>query len=155
MFSLKYQFLFFCFFSFNVCSADINFLVKDDVKSFVSLTGKEGDYKLNYQISPSRQRGEFNVMVEGKNLKLISNDFNFDGNTDFALVYPDEGQGTTDIYRLYLYSEGRGFYEFNYKGEWDFPNLIVHKNTKKITYTCFNPVEVIPESCEINFTSTD
>lgn len=39
-----------------------------------------------------------------KNLKLIVNDYNFDGHPDFAISHIDDGMGTYTIYQRYIYS---------------------------------------------------
>ncbi|WP_430292875.1 XAC2610-related protein [Pseudomonas sp. B1-22] len=65
-------------------------------------------------------------------------DYNFDKNLDFSIWHSDDGNGTYDIYRIFIYNQkSNTFSEVHSKCGDEFINANIDKKTKTITSTIF------------------
>ncbi len=108
--------------------------------------------KLNIAVKSETHSELRTIDFEAENeLHMQFDDFNFDGDQDFAIWQLDDGMGTYDYYRVFVYQAKTGtFEELQPDCGDDFVNLRVDKKRKALlsTYWEMN----IPEQCITRFT---
>jgi hypothetical protein len=68
-----------------------------------------------------------------KSLKLITDDYNFDGHSDFSVSHLDDGMGTYKIYQIYIYSnKDKKFHALQPKCGDEFINISLSKKNRSL-----------------------
>ncbi|ECC1695556.1 hypothetical protein DPB93_17910 [Salmonella enterica subsp. salamae] len=147
---MKYFLLILFLFAYPfICSATIvEFNITNKIKASVSL---EDNKKIEYQIINSdnlKRKGSFSVDTENI-IRVTHDDYNFDGKEDFAIWYTDDGMGTYDIYRVFIYVEKvDDFKEIKPACGDDFMNLTLNKKRRELISMYYADNE--PQRCITN-----
>jgi hypothetical protein len=68
-----------------------------------------------------------------RSLKLISDDYNFDGNADFSISHLDDGMGTYTIFQIFVYSrKDKKFEVLRPECGDEFINIVVSKKDRSL-----------------------
>lgn len=106
----------------------------------VSVTLKNGSYVTTKKIQVETE----------KSLKLLVDDYNFDGYPDFSISHVDDGMGTYTIYQLYVYSAKEN--KFNMLqpqcGD-EFINIVVSRTKRSLTNSYFSENEL--KTCTVKY----
>ena len=80
--------------------------------------------------------------ITGKESHLATNDYNFDGFTDFASYHTDDGMGVYSIYQIFIFNPKTQQFDLlefptNFKPKCDmFCDIKIDKTKKTLTSTC-------------------
>ncbi|MBE8727357.1 hypothetical protein C4F50_20785 [Flavobacterium sp. KB82] len=98
-------------FSISHSQNTISIIQKDKSKITISLNSDPNDSEIPVQtldIKNSKnnyiQVASLEASVTGKPSHLTADDYNFDGYTDFACFYSDDGMGVYNIYQLFIFN---------------------------------------------------
>jgi hypothetical protein len=104
---------------------------------YVEVTTNREEVTINLKKGGVITSEKISVETE-KNLKIIAEDYNFDGHLDFSISHVDDGMGTYAIYQIYVYSvEDRAFHLLLPKCGDEFINVSVSKKDRSLTNSYF------------------
>ena len=108
-------------------------------------------YKLNIAVKSETHSESRTIDFEAENeLHMQFDDFNFDGAQDFAIWQLDDGMGTYDYYRVFVYQTRTGMFEELQPDCGDgFVNLRVDSKRKALTSTYWEMNR--PKQCVTRF----
>ncbi|WP_434594317.1 hypothetical protein J3Q09_01040 [Pseudomonas sp. R4-83] len=134
--------------TFPVLAETTTFSPKDGVNATLALEGST----LNIAVKSETHRESRTIDFEAENqLHMQFDDFNFDGAQDFAIWQLDDGMGTYDYYRVFVYQAKTGTFEELQPDCGDgFVNLRVDKKRKALLSTYWETN--IPKQCITRFT---
>jgi hypothetical protein len=132
-----------CVFSISYSQNDISFLQKGKNKINVSYTNTFESLEVkNSKTRKTQIIKNIEASITGKDSHLETNDYNFDGFTDFASFHTDDGMGVYSIYQIFIFnpkSQQFDLLEFpsNFKQNCDmFCDVKVDKTKKTLTSSC-------------------
>lgn len=94
--------------SFNAFSSNtIEFNISNKYNAEITTVGHEGDYEVKYKIFvKTRLIQEKTIHLDSeKEIKILIDDFNFDGKKDFSIWHNDEGMGSYKIFRIFIFTD--------------------------------------------------
>lgn len=132
-----------CTFTLSYSQNDISFLLKDKNKVNVRYTNDFESLEIkNSKTGKTQILKNIEVSITGKDSHLETNDYNFDGFTDFASFHSDDGMGVYSIYQIFIFNPKTQQFDllefpthFNPKCDM-FCDVKVDKTKKTLTSSC-------------------
>ena len=132
--------------SFNAFSSNtIEFNISKKYNAEITTAGQEGDYEVKYKIfEKTRLMKEKIIHIDSeKKIKILIDDFNFDGRKDFSIWHTDEGMGTYKIFRIFIFTDkNHDFNEIHSPCGDDYIDVRVDKQKKELISSYFDDNQV-------------
>jgi hypothetical protein len=104
---------------------------------YVEVTTHREEVTINLKKGGITTSKKISVETE-KNLKILAEDYNFDGHLDFSISHIDDGMGTYTVYQIYVYSaEDNAFHLLSPKCGDEFINVSISKKDRSLTNSYF------------------
>ena len=133
----------FCIFNFTYSQNHISFLQKDKNKINVRYTNNFEVLEVkNSKTGKTQVVNNIEASITGKDSHLETNDYNFDGYTDFASFHTDDGMGVYSIYQIFIFNPQTQQFDLlefpaNFKSKCDmFCDVKVDKTKKTLSSSC-------------------
>jgi len=130
-------------FTVSYSQNDISFLQKDKNKINVCYTNNfEVLAVKNSKTGKTQEIKNIEASITGKDSHLETNDYNFDGYTDFASFHTDDGMGVYSIYQIFIFNPQTQQFDIlefpaNFKSKCDmFCDVKVDKTKKTLSSSC-------------------
>ena len=130
-------------FTVSYSQNDISFLQKDKNKINVRYTNNfEVLAVKNSKTGKTQEIKNIEASITGKDSHLETNDYNFDGYTDFASFHTDDGMGVYSIYQIFIFNPQTQQFDLlefpaNFKSKCDmFCDVKVDKTKKTLSSSC-------------------
>lgn len=130
-------------FNFSYSQNDISFLQKDKNKITVRHTNNFESLEVkNSKTGKTQILKNIEASITGKDSYLETNDYNFDGFTDFASFHTDDGMGVYSIYQIFIFNPQTQQFDLlefptNFNPKCDmFCDVKVDKTKKTLTSSC-------------------
>lgn len=132
-----------CTFTVSYSQNDISFLLRDKNKINVRYTNDFESLEIkNFKTGKTQILKNIEVSITGKDSHLVTNDYNFDGFTDFASFHTDDGMGVYSIYQIFIFNPKTQQFDLlefptHFKPKCDmFCDVKVDKTKKTLTSSC-------------------
>lgn len=132
-----------CTFTLSYSQNDISFLLKDKNKVNVRYTNDFESLEIkNSKTGKTQILKNIEVSITGKDSHLETNDYNFDGFTDFASFHSDDGMGVYSIYQIFIFNPKTQQFDLlefptHFKPKCDmFCDVKIDKTKKTLTSSC-------------------
>ena len=130
-------------FTVSYSQNDISFLQKDKNKINVRYTNNFEVLEVkNSKTGKTQVVNNIEASITGKDSHLETNDYNFDGYTDFASFHTDDGMGVYSIYQIFIFNPQTQQFDLlefpaNFKSKCDmFCDVKVDKTKKTLSSSC-------------------
>jgi len=130
-------------FTVSYSQNDISFLQKDKNKINVRYTNNFEVLEVkNSKTGKTQEIKNIEASITGKDSHLETNDYNFDGYTDFASFHTDDGMGVYSIYQIFIFNPKTQQFDLlefptNFKPKCDmFCDVKVDKTKKTLSSSC-------------------
>lgn len=132
-----------CIFTVSYGQNGISFLQKDKNKINVRYTNNFESLEVkNSKTGKTQIVKNIEASITGKDSHLETNDYNFDGFTDFASFHTDDGMGVYTIYQIFIFNSKTQQFDLlafptNFNPKCDmFCDVKIDKTKKTLTSSC-------------------